>query len=97
MIEILRIEIEEVVCDICNADYTDSDVSGGFVFGSSAVCPECAPKMLADINEFGEVDLIRAHCPKGKPFGKWIQENIRGGKPGCLTVTSLKEESPDED
>lgn len=33
---------ETVICDICNADYTDSPEEGGILVGSYALCPKCA-------------------------------------------------------
>lgn len=36
---------QEVVCDFCNGDFTDSEEQGGSLVGSYALCPECAKKM----------------------------------------------------
>ncbi len=40
--EVIWLEMgDRVVCDYCNADFTDSDESGGiYGFGSKAICPE---------------------------------------------------------
>lgn len=37
---------DEVICDFCNGDYSDSDELGGVLIGSYAVCPECASPAL---------------------------------------------------
>ncbi len=38
-----------VVCDFCNADYTESKESGGLIAGGYAVCPKCEKtSMLRD-------------------------------------------------
>ena len=65
-----------VLCDLCNEDYTSRDDVGGFVFQSKAVCPECAPKMLEDIKEYGEEHFIRGRCD-GRSFADWIREEYR--------------------
>ena len=62
-----------VICDICNADFTDSHESGGFLFGSYAYCPECAERSMAQILNFKEEHCIRARCPEGISFGDFIR------------------------
>jgi hypothetical protein len=37
---------DEVICDFCNGDYSDSDEQGGILIGSYAICPECASPAL---------------------------------------------------
>ena len=37
---------DEVICDFCNGNYSDSDEQGGILIGSYAVCPECASPAL---------------------------------------------------
>lgn len=66
-----------VLCDICNDDYTDSPRCGGFMFGTYAACPECAPGMYADALKCGEKHLIGEGCPDGVTFADWIRE-LRG-------------------
>lgn len=67
-----------VLCDSCNADYTASDMSGGFIFSSNAYCPVCAPRMYDNAKKYGELSHIRAHCPTGMSFGDFIRR-YRGG------------------
>jgi len=76
---------EAVVCDICNGDYTESEKSGGFLFGSYAYCPECAKNRIANIQSHNEERFIKARCPEGKPFSKWILEDIRQGNNLIIT------------
>ena len=64
----------EVICDICNADLTGSDDSGGFVFGSYSYCPACAKDGLASIAKYGEERYIKARCPKGVSFADFIRD-----------------------
>jgi hypothetical protein len=33
---------EMVLCDLCNADYTDSEAEGGVLMGTYSICPTCA-------------------------------------------------------
>lgn len=56
-----------VVCDFCDADHTDTTVSGGVIFGSKAVCPTCAPRVQ------GEPEHIKARCPDGQSFGDFVR------------------------
>ena len=37
---------DEVFCDFCNGNYSDSDELGGILIGSYAVCPECVTAAL---------------------------------------------------
>lgn len=69
---------DKVICDQCSKDYTESDASGGFLFGSHAVCPECAPAMLENIRKYGEERYIRGTCPEGMSFKDWVLQ-LRGG------------------
>ena len=39
---------EMVLCDLCNADYTDSEDEGGILMGTYAICPTCAPGIIRD-------------------------------------------------
>lgn len=40
---------DEVACDFCNGDFTDSEKTGGLLLGSYAVCPDCVtPALLRD-------------------------------------------------
>ncbi len=61
-----------VLCDFCNEDYTDSDVKGGCLIGSYAICPECEQ----EIEHREEIDQF---CPPETEFRKWVLD-LRGGK-----------------
>lgn len=61
-----------VICDICCKDYTNSPLSGGFLFASHAYCPDCASLHESNIHSNGEGHLIKARCPRGMPFAEWI-------------------------
>ena len=37
---------DEVICDLCNGNYSESDEQGGILIGSYAICPECATAAL---------------------------------------------------
>lgn len=70
---------DTVVCDWCNADYTDSPESGGVLVGSYAVCPQCEGRVAPD-----EVDV---RCPTGVPFRDWVLD-LRGGD-NTIRITSF--------
>ncbi len=61
-----------VQCDVCCKDYTGSLESGGFLFGSYAYCPTCAVEHMPKIIGYNEQHLIKATCPQGMPFWKWV-------------------------
>ena len=63
-----------VLCDVCNKDYTTSNESGGLIFCSSAVCPECTAQFLADAAAYGELNFIRAQCPEGQSFADFVRQ-----------------------
>jgi hypothetical protein len=64
----------EVVCDVCNDDWTDRTESGGFIFGSNAHCPKCAQIYEPQIISYGEQHLIQARCPKDQSFADFVRE-----------------------
>lgn len=64
---------EQVVCDICNRDLTNSAESGGFIFGSNGYCPACAGKAMPDIRRYNEEHHVRARCPAGQSFADFIR------------------------
>lgn len=63
---------DSVLCDVCNTDFTNSEESGGFLFGSYAYCPRCAPRGLRTIQETGEERYIRAMCPPDVSFKEFV-------------------------
>ena len=69
---------DSVLCDLCGKDWTASPVSGGFVFESKGVCPDCAPNFMKDIEKYGEQDYIRATCPEGKSHADFIRDYRKG-------------------
>jgi hypothetical protein len=58
-------EYRIVRCDICNTNYTDSLVSGGYLSGSWAICPNCVEK-----NPPGKDDIL---CPPGISFADFVR------------------------
>lgn len=69
---------EEVICDVCGEDFTDSDALGGILFGSYAYCPDCSPGLLDRVKEYHEESHIKAVCPPGVTFREWVLQ-LRGG------------------
>jgi hypothetical protein len=66
-----------VLCDLCNANYTDRSDSGGFMFQSKAVCPSCAVEFEASVKGYGEESMIGARCPAGVAFADWVRDSCR--------------------
>src|SRR5262245_33903899 len=79
----------KVVCDDCGTDWTDRPESGGLIYGSHAVCPDCAPKAEADLVRLHEEHLIGARCPPGKSFADWVRDDLREGEPGFINLWTL--------
>ncbi len=81
-----------VICDVCSKDWTSSPVSGGFLFGSYAYCPECAKTRLAGIKQYREESHIRAWCPKNLSFSAWVLKLRAGDNRIIYTTYKTKEE-----
>jgi len=69
---------DSVVCDLCNEEYKGKPDSGGILVGSYAYCPKCAPEHEEGLKKYNEHHLIKARCPLGMPFAKWVLL-LRGG------------------
>jgi hypothetical protein len=81
-----------VVCDICNKDWTGSPVSGGFLVGSYAYCPDCAPQGLADLKRYNEIRFITAYCPKDMSYADWCLKLRAGDNRVIITYKETKDE-----
>ena len=66
-----------VFCDFCGEDWTERTEPGGFLFGSKAACPTCAPEMLANIKRYHEEHYIKAYCPSDKSYADWVRDDLR--------------------
>jgi hypothetical protein len=73
-IEVIHIDVgDKVFCDMCGKEYTDDNESkGGFLFGSKAVCPECAPDLLKVIKSYKEEDYIMDETREGETFRDFV-------------------------
>lgn len=60
-----------ILCDLCAKDYTLSNAQGGFLAGSTAVCPTCEPEFRKKIESNGEQSEI-SECPEGMSFREWV-------------------------
>lgn len=74
-----------VLCDMCNADYTNSDAEGGFIFAGKAVCPICAPSMMHSIVQEREEASIQCLPYDGEAFAAMVR-SWRGG-PAYISIT----------
>jgi hypothetical protein len=63
---------DDVLCDFCNADYTNLPDSGGYIVHGWAVCPACAPDFSKRTEESGEAppELL---CPYGMSFADFVR------------------------
>jgi hypothetical protein len=62
-----------VICDICDKDWTESAESGGYLFESKAVCPDCAASFMQKIIQYSEQHFIKGECPPDKSFADWVR------------------------
>ena len=69
---------ELVYCDGCSKDYTASNALGGLLFGSYGYCPECAPRIAASAEKYGETWNINDRAREGESFCDFVLR-IRGG------------------
>lgn len=73
-----RIDIgNTVLCDLCNEDFTNSNKSGGFIYMTKGICPNCAGDFLKAVKKCKEEMYISQYCPKDTSFADFIR-NYRG-------------------
>lgn len=77
-----------VLCDVCSTDYTDSQETGGFIFGGYAYCPKCQGDAFIKIKNYGEDGKIEAICPIGVTFADFVRE-YRGSEGNKLVITQI--------
>lgn len=76
-----------VVCDVCSDDYTDRNETGGFIFGSYAYCPTCAPEHLKQIEGYREEFHIKARCPTDKSFADFVRDYRLANDANFIRIT----------
>ena len=79
-IERKPIDPHQVFCDGCSKDWSDSDESGGILFGSKAYCPDCATDGEESARDWDEERHINGRCPPNQSYADWVRE-IRGPNP----------------
>lgn len=84
-----HIEFDDVICDWCGEDYTNSDAVGGLTFGSKACCPVCVPKVEALAKQHNEEQYIGQRAAEGQTFKDFVVHTLRGDEKGSITITSL--------
>lgn len=93
----LHITIEDVgnsvICDFCGEDWTGRPETGGFLFQSKAVCPDCAKRMLPNIKQYNEEHFIRARCPEGASFYNWVLSLTKG--PRVIKTITIDDKAED--
>uniref|UniRef100_A0A6M3LLW0 Uncharacterized protein n=1 Tax=viral metagenome TaxID=1070528 RepID=A0A6M3LLW0_9ZZZZ len=62
-----------VYCDYCDEDWTSRPETGGILFQSKAICPNCVARARKSIAGYGEEQFIRGECPEGMPFADWVR------------------------
>jgi len=85
-IKLIKDMEDTVICDQCGKDYTNSDMRGGFIFGSHAYCPVCAKESIERIKSYGEEGYIKAYCPDNMSFKDFVV-NYRGDNNKIKLIT----------
>jgi hypothetical protein len=67
-----------VICDLCNKDWTGSETSGGGVFSSTGVCPDCEPNFLEGFNKYVDERKYWVPCPPHISHYEFIVRFRRG-------------------
>lgn len=63
-----------VVCDLCNEYFAEDDnKTGGFVLGSTGICPLCEPQMMKSLIEEQEEHFITFKAEPGETHYDFIQ------------------------
>lgn len=65
---------DEVLCDLCNKSWKGLPDSGGYVFMSKAVCPDCADEFLKGIKKYNEEKYIKATCLPDCSFYDFVMQ-----------------------
>jgi hypothetical protein len=78
---------DHVECDFSSKDFTGSDATGGFLFESKGVCPECSDGLMATIKKYHEEKYIRAVAKPNETFRDFILR-VREGN-NLVTVIEL--------
>ena len=103
--EVVKRDDSSVRCDLCNKDWTESNVSGGIMFAGKSCCPECEPGMEEKALREGAEHYITARGPQSLSYSDWTTkiirplEQVRGAIPGVDIRTlgewqSFKMEDP---
>lgn len=73
-----------VACDVCNEDFTNRTDTGGVLWGSYAVCPDCVKD-----DAFKVAKRIKATCPPGMQFRHWVI-SLRKGDNSIRIISESK-------
>lgn len=75
--KVIKVDMGDfVVCDDCNADYTELPDKGGISFHGRAICPECQQRWIQSAEKYNEDgDII--YNDTAKSFADWVREDLR--------------------
>ncbi|AVT83653.1 hypothetical protein [Rhodopseudomonas palustris] len=73
-----------VICDVCNADYTESNECGGFILGTWAYCPQCVRTKKFTMQEYA-----RAICAPAWVTFRQLVLAVRNGD-NTIRITNWK-------
>lgn len=86
---IIPLNPHEVLCDICDQDWSDSAQSGGFLLLSKGVGPCCEARLRDSIAKYKEEWSIKGECPANMSFADWIRNVVRKDQPNEIRITTL--------
>ena len=70
---------ENVYCDICNKDWTNSNKPGGIYLFSRVYCPDCEESGLDSLQHIKEQIVVKV-CPINMSFADWVRDIVRKGQ-----------------
>jgi formylmethanofuran dehydrogenase subunit E len=80
----------QVVCDSCGEDYTNSEEKGGILFCSKGICPKCTERWVEGAKRYGEERYIYNRAKEGESFKDFILR-VRDGD-NKITITTFSTE-----
>ena len=76
-----------VICDSCGEDYTESEAQGGILFNSKAICPKCQADWEEGANRYNETKYITSRAAEGQSFRAFVL-SLRNGN-NTIKITEL--------
>ena len=64
---------DDVICDYCSEDFTNSNQVGGFILSGDAICPNCAERTWKLLKKHNEERYLKAICKENESFADFVR------------------------